>query len=55
MDTTSVKGLRIARLDRVLDAIEGRSAVKPRPERRPRRNSGPSYMPPLTQRFLSTV
>jgi hypothetical protein len=57
MDTNTVRGLRIARLDRVLDALAGRPAVgdRERPARRPRRPRVYGSMPPLTLRFLPTV
>jgi hypothetical protein len=56
METTSIRGLRAARLDRVLDALAGRAptAAEPRSRRsRPKPDGG--VKPPLALRFLSTV
>jgi hypothetical protein len=51
MDEKSIRGLRAARLDRVLDALADRPADGDRPPERPRRRRGP--LPLQALRFLS--
>jgi len=56
MDTIAlVKGLRVARLDRVLDALAGRTAPMREPRNRRHRRRAAGQMPELGLRFLPTV
>jgi hypothetical protein len=55
MDTlTQVRGLRAARLDRILDALAGRAPAVRAP-RAPRRRKASAQLPQLGLRFLPTV
>jgi hypothetical protein len=55
MDTNLIKGLRAARLDRILDALAGQQPVADPRARRPRRRFSGGPKPPLTLHFLPTV
>jgi hypothetical protein len=51
MHIHSIRGLRAARLDRVLDALDGRSTIS---DRRPPRPRGDRLLPFQALRFLSS-
>jgi hypothetical protein len=56
MDSVNqVMGLRVPRLDRVLDALTGRAVASPEPRARRRRRNAERVLPQLELRFLPTV